>query len=274
MVDRIARMRDDLSQRLLQRDAPPLWSAAAYAPSGDPSFVPAKLRAAAARRLDLFDEFRKLTITRLEIEASVFALVLAALLAARRRSRGEPEPDEVDRALTVSRRILERPISAAIVVAFAVATWVLPRAPGFASEVEALLLLVPVLRLLPSELWSELRPAMLWLAGVFFVGSLRQVFSALPTVERFLILPEIFGLIALMTWIVRGDHAARLQSIGRFGACGAAVRAGRARARRRGAGRERVRPRAALARDPARRAWRRSTGRSRCSRWCASAAAP
>jgi mRNA-degrading endonuclease toxin of MazEF toxin-antitoxin module len=110
--------------------------------------------------------------------------------AARRRASGEPEPAEADRALAVSRRILERPVSAALVVAFTVATWVLPRAPGFASEVEGLVLLVPVLRLLPSELWGEMRPALLLLAIAFTVGTLRQVFSALPTVERFLILPH------------------------------------------------------------------------------------
>jgi potassium efflux system protein len=217
MVDRIARLRGDIHQRLLQRDAPPLWSAAAYAPSGDPRFVPAKLRAAAVRRLNLLDEFRQLTISRLQIEAAVFALMLLALYVARRRASQDPEPDEVDGATTVSRRLLERPISGAIVVAFAVATWVLPRPPGLSSEAEALVLLVPVLRLLPSELWSELRPAMLWLAVAFTVGSLRQVFSALPTVERFLILPEILGLIALTIWIIRGDHVARLQAIGRFG---------------------------------------------------------
>ncbi len=217
VVDRITRQRDDLNQRLLQRDAPPLWSRAAYAPSGDPGFLPAKLRAAALRRFDLLDEFRTLSIQRVEIEVSVFALVLAALLAARRRSRADPEPAEVDQALTVSRRILERPVSAAIVVAFAVATWLLPRPPGLSSEVEAVLLLVPVLRLLPSELWNELRPAMLWLAAVFFLGTLRQMLTALPTVERFLLLPETFGLIALMTWILRGDRATRLEAIGRFG---------------------------------------------------------
>ena len=217
MVERVTKLRADLGSHLLQRDAPPLWSAAAYAPTGDPTFVPARLRAAGARRLDLLDEFRAITITRLQIEAGVFALVLAALIAARRRVRAEPDPDDVDRALAVSRRIFARPISAAIVVAFAIATWLLPRAPGIASEVEGLLVLVPVLRLLPRELWSELKPGMLGLAAIFFVGSLRQVFSALPTVERFLTLPEIFGLIALMSWLLRSDRAERLHTLGRIG---------------------------------------------------------
>ena len=72
---------------------------------------------------------------------------------------------------------------------------------------------------------------MLWLAAVFFLGSLRQMFTALPTVERFLLLPETFGLIALMTWILRGDRATRLAGDRPLRLLGAAVRADRAGAR-------------------------------------------
>jgi len=218
MVERVAKLRDDVGQRLFQRDAPPLWSAAAYAPSGDPHFVPQKLRAAFARRVDLLLEFSDLSIARLEIEAVVFLFVLGALVAARRRVQRRPQPEgESDAALAASRRIFLRPISAAFVVAYAVATWVLPRAPGLASELETLVVMVPVLRLLPFELGRDLRAGIWSLAALFFVGAVRQALSALPIVERFLILPELFGLLALFFWVLRPERAARLRALGRVG---------------------------------------------------------
>src|SRR5262249_18498788 len=47
--------------------------------------------------------------------------------------------------------------------------------------------------------------------------AVRQALSALPTVERFLILPELFGLLALFFWVLRPERVARLSALGRVG---------------------------------------------------------
>jgi small-conductance mechanosensitive channel len=124
---------------------------------------------------------------------------------------------QTDPALAVPTRIFVRPVSAALVVAIVWTMWLLPRAPGVLSEAEALVLLIPVLRLLPAELYGELRPGLLGLAALFLVGSLRQLFSAVPTVERFVILPETLGMIGLFYWLQRPERAERLTAVGRFG---------------------------------------------------------
>ncbi len=216
MVDRVAKQRDDLDKRLFLRDAPPLWSLQAYAPSGDSTFVPEKMRAAVERKLDLLQEFASLSLSRLELEALFFALVLGALLLSRRRVLASPEV-QTDPALAVPTRIFDRPISAALVVSIAWAAWLLPRAPGVLAEAEALVLLVPVLRLLPTELYGELRPGLIGLALLFVVGSARGFFSLVPTVERFLLLPETLGTLALLYWLQRPERAQRFRRIGVFG---------------------------------------------------------
>ena len=216
MVERLAKQRADLGKRIFERDAPPLWSPQAYAPSGDSTFFAQRMRGAVARKLDLLQEFLSLSLARLELEGALFAIVLGALLAGRRRLRASPAA-QTDPALAVPTRIFERPVSAALVVAIVCTAWLLPRAPGLLPEAEALVLLVPVLRLLPTELYGGLRPGLLGLAALFVAGSLRQLFSAVPSVERFLILPETLGMIGLLYWLQRPDHARRLSAVGRFG---------------------------------------------------------
>jgi small-conductance mechanosensitive channel len=114
-------------------------------------------------------------------------------------------------------RIFERPFSAALVVAITFTFWLMPRSPGVLSEAEALALLIPVLRLLPPELVGGLRVGLIGLATLFFLGSLRGLLSASPSVERFLMLPETIGTIWLLAWVLRKDHAEQLRSIGLFG---------------------------------------------------------
>ncbi|HKC52113.1 MAG TPA: hypothetical protein VKF60_15065, partial [Myxococcota bacterium] len=224
MVERVSKQRSELGKRMFQRDAPPLWRTQAYAPSGDSAFVPEKLRGAVERKLDLLQEFASLSVWRLELEALFFAAVLGALLLARRRVLASPQA-QADPALALPTRIFDRPISAALVVSIAWTTWLLPRAPGILSEAEALFVLVPVMRLLPTELYGELRPGLIGLALLFVAGSVRGIFSVVPTVERFLIVPETLGAIALLYWLQRPEHAQRLHVIGGFGAW--AVRAAR-----------------------------------------------
>ena len=215
MVDRIARQRGDQSKHLFERDAPPLWSSEAWAPSGDPAFVPERVRAAVERKLDLLREFLTLSVARVQVELTIFAVALTLLLLARRRVTRSPAA--ADPALQMPTRIFERPISAALVVAISSTFWLMPRSPGVLSEVEALTLLIPVLRLLPPELVGGLRAGLIGLATLFFLGSIRGLLSASPTVERFLMLPETIGTIWLLAWVLRKDHADRLREVGLFG---------------------------------------------------------
>jgi small-conductance mechanosensitive channel len=215
MVERMARQRGDQSKHLFVRDAPPLWSSESWAPSGDAAFVPEKVRAAIERKVDLLREFITLSVARLQVETAIFVVALGLLLLARRRVTRSPAA--TDPALEMPTRIFERPVSAALVVAIAWTYFLMPRSPGVLSEAEALVLLLPVLRLLPPELAGGMRAGLIGLAALFLLGSLRALLSAVPTVERFLMLPETAGTIWLLVWVLRKDHADRLREIGLFG---------------------------------------------------------
>jgi small-conductance mechanosensitive channel len=90
------------------------------------------------------------------------------------------------------------------------------RSSTLGADIEAVILLVPLLRLLPTELYGGLRGAILGLALLFVFGSLRSLFVAVPIVERFRLLGEAIGGVALFAYIVRPKNAVHLAAVGRF----------------------------------------------------------
>jgi len=216
VVDRVAKRRAELTKLLWSRDSPPLWTAAAWiAPQGGTT-LRESIEDALERRAELVFEFSGASLLRVEVEAAVFAAVLLATLAARRRVR-EAAAAQADAALTVPTRIVERPISAALVVALFSVNWFLPRAAGLLNETEGLVLLVPVIRLLPTELFTALRPGLVALALLFVGGTFRGMLGAVPRAERMMLLLENAGMLALLVWLQRPALASRLRAIGRFG---------------------------------------------------------
>ena len=216
VLDRVAKRRADLNKVLWTRDSPPLWSAAAWvAPKGVPTLSDG-IREAVGRRVELLLEFSGPAIQRIEAQVAVFVAVLLAIVAARRRVRAAAAA-QVDAALTVPTRVVDRPISAAIVVALLSVYWFLPRAPGLLAEIQGVVLLVPVVRLLPEELFTALRPGLVTLAVLFVAGSVRGMFGAVPRAERLMMLLETGGMFALLVWLQRPALANRLRSIGRLG---------------------------------------------------------
>jgi potassium-dependent mechanosensitive channel len=217
VVDRVAKKRAELGKQLWMRDTPALWTAAAWASPGDGATLRDSLAEALQRRVELVQEFFALSVERVELEGALFVAVLLAILVTRRRVIAAATA-HTDAALAVPTRIVERPISAGLVVALISVTWLAARTPGLLSEVEAIVLLVPVLRLLPTELYGVLRPGLIALAALFLSGSARGLFAAVPQVERFLLLLESLGAATLMLWLQRPALGVRLRAIGRFGA--------------------------------------------------------
>jgi len=78
-------------------------------------------------------------------------------------------------------------------------------------------LLVPVLRLLPRDLFDDFRPALVGLALLFAAGSFRSVFAVVPSAERFLLLPETIGALALLYWVQKRENVERFRRVGKHG---------------------------------------------------------
>jgi small-conductance mechanosensitive channel len=212
ILDRAEALRAELQSRLFARDEPPLWSPAAWeATSGLPTLD--DLRANLADNVEELGEFGRLGGSQVVLQLLCFAAVAGALLLSRTRVL---QASQDDPTLHAAARIFERPFSSAIVVATASGALFGRQSQTIALEVQGLLLLIPMLRILPKELYGAMRPGLIGLSIVFAGGMLRSLVASSPVLERLRLLVEALAGIALYLWILRPDHAAALRQIGRF----------------------------------------------------------
>ncbi len=214
VLDRVADRQKQLQSRLFTRDQPPLWSGDAYVRSADTPPVAERLRASVGDRLGEFTDYAALEYSRYVWQAGVFGLVLIALLLARSRVLLWAAEDST---LTAAARIFTRPFSSAIVVSTLGTQFAAAKPPAVATDVEALVLLVPILRLLPRELYGGLRIGVFGLALLFVLGSLPSLDEGVPILQRYRLLLETLGGVALFAWMLRPDNTRHFGDVGRFG---------------------------------------------------------
>ncbi len=213
VLDRVASLRQQLQSRLFARDEPPLWQPEAYTRSADPTPLRERLVKSVSESFGELGELMLLDGQRFAWQVVIFLFVLTVLMVARARvSQWALE----DPTLAATARIFTRPVSSAVVVSMLFSQVGPLRSSTLGADIEAVILLVPLLRLLPSELYGGLRGAVLGLALLFVLGSLRPLFVAVPIVERFRLLAEAVGGVALFAYLVRPANAVHLAAVGRF----------------------------------------------------------
>jgi potassium efflux system protein len=89
--------------------------------------------------------------------------------------------------------------------------------PGVASDLQSLILLVPMMRILPAELWRGFGPGLWVLAGLFVTASIRSLIGFAPVLDRVMLLGEALVGAGLYLWLTRAEKAEALGAIGRFG---------------------------------------------------------
>jgi small-conductance mechanosensitive channel len=214
--ERIARLRTDSSALLFRRDAPALWDRESFVPTNDTSTFLERLQAAYQQKRDVLREYFVNDAGDLQVKLALFLIVFLALVFG--RPRAAPEDEEEDPALAAARRVFARPVSAALVVAVVVCALTQPRRPTALADLEGIALIVPVLRILPRELFGELRPALLSVAALWAAGSIRSLLESAAVLARFLILFESAAAALLLLWVLRPDRLAHLKRVGRYGA--------------------------------------------------------
>jgi potassium efflux system protein len=214
VLDRVSTLRKELQSRLFARDEPPLWSPEAYVRNADPTPVHERVLKNVSEVIGELGEFIRLDVNRFVWQLVVFVLVLLGLMIARGRVSAWALEDPT---LAATARIFTRPVSSAIVVSMLSAQFGSAHATTVATDLEAVILLVPMLRLLPSELYGGLRVGILGLALLFVFGTLRSLVGGVSIVERYRLLFEALGGIALLGYMLRPKNAAHFAEIGRFG---------------------------------------------------------
>ncbi|UCE84708.1 MAG: mechanosensitive ion channel [Deltaproteobacteria bacterium] len=191
--------------QLLQPDAPPLWSAAWRLAAGEPIGPP--LREAAARQRDQIAEHARRTGGHLGSLAVLAAIFLSAAFALRNRVRrwSAEDPD-----LGAAIRIFERPIAIAALISLISIAWLYPLAPDAVRTVLVLLIIVPVLRLLPTLIDRSFHPLLYALLIFYVTDELREMLEAVPDLARIVFALEISAGVGIFAWLLR---PARLSAI-------------------------------------------------------------
>jgi small-conductance mechanosensitive channel len=184
-------------RRLTRIDSPPIW-ALWNEPRRSQDALAIALTGLSIER-DFLQEFTAANTDRLQLRA-LFAVALLPLLvwlSARSRRLVSEDPE-----LKASAQVLLRPISSWLVLVL-VGTIVLePEAPIIVQEVALLLVLIPVLRLLPREVYA----AMGWwpyvATGLYVLHRLGFVFMAHPFYHRLHLLAVTLLTLVSLAWLL------------------------------------------------------------------------
>jgi small-conductance mechanosensitive channel len=207
ILEETGRTREQMLSRLLARDAPPFWQM--LAAEGPGPSLRERMRDSIAGEVSAFSAVLK---ERSEVIPTWVVLFGASLIAAywlRTRARGwhEGGGDESARAATA---IFESPISAAIVL------WVFLTPLPYSSTATlvrgfaVIALIVALIRLVLPLLGPELRHSSYALVGIVLADQVRQLLTAVPTLERILFSAECMVGLGVLWLIARRDPWKRL----------------------------------------------------------------
>jgi potassium-dependent mechanosensitive channel len=135
-------------------------------------------------------------------------LVVAILLSRKVAQWTQDHPHYEEAAL-----FLKRPVSLALLITLmAVLLLFADNAPRLILSLIAILLLLPLLRLLPSLIHPAARPALLALAGLYIFDSLRNLFLVIPILDRLSFLFTDLVAILIALWLLRTARIRRLRA--------------------------------------------------------------
>jgi small-conductance mechanosensitive channel len=169
---------------LLHLDSPPLWEAFR---GGDGAKVGlgAQFRESVAGVRQALVEWYQAYKAQLSAHAVVFILLTLLTVLLHRRTRGWSRDDP---SVKAALHVLDRPVSAALLICLILTPWLYPRAGVAVRELWALLLMIPLLRVLPALVYRPMRAPLYVLAIPYFLSRLHAVALPRSTLDRLLLL--------------------------------------------------------------------------------------
>jgi small-conductance mechanosensitive channel len=185
----------DLST-LLRPDRPPVWRAWREAPPL--SELPGLVSDSASPQLAVLARFLVDRGRFAVLHVIIFLGLLVVAFRARRRSNEWAAAGTVDPML----RVLDFPVSVALIVSLMLSDWVYVRQPMIALNVVGLLLLAPVLRIV-KRVTGPQATGVIWVAAGFFVlNRLRDLaLLSAPVVEQEVVLLTAGGGAIALAWL-------------------------------------------------------------------------
>ena len=207
--------RVELRGQLLKRDSPALWSENFESDIPLAEAVLAKLH----RRVERTREYLGDRIGALTVFAISTVLLIGLLLALRAPARRWAEEDA---SFAPAAAILERPVSAGLLVSLLLGVLAaVSTAPQLVISALGLILVVPILRLLPRAILTDLAWTLYGVTFWYIVMASRKLLLTDLALSRAILLIEALGVLMLLLWLIRParlmqlDHPNRaLRAIG------------------------------------------------------------
>jgi potassium-dependent mechanosensitive channel len=193
---------------LLRQDRPPIWRA--WRDASPLSDLPAGLvRDSVAPQLAVLARFVADRARAVALQAVLFLALVAFALSARRQARAWAAAGTVDPML----RVLDYPVSTALIVTLMLSNWIYVRPPMVAVNVIGVVLLVPITRILRG-VTEQATTAVIWVPAAFYVLNRVRDFALLnaPVVEQAVVLLVGGGGAAAILWL----RSRRVRMIGSY----------------------------------------------------------
>ena len=191
---------------LLTRDAPPLWEALPELSHGESTA--AALHAGLVRNRKLARAFVQQQSRPLLLQAVLTAVILATTLTLSRRPSTPGGREDMSPAV---RAALERPISAAAILALLLGAPLHRYAPVLLASLIGVIVIVPLLRLLRGPAGPEMRRALGLLGVLLLISALRRLLPPLVPITRLILLAQsIAGGLSIVVVLYR-DRLAKLE---------------------------------------------------------------
>jgi len=192
-----------LRKALFRPDAPPLWRAFSAAEAPGESLL-SQIRNNWQNDRRVIRDFLGDYPERTGAVGLVFLVLVVLLVYVRQRVRewveGEPK-------LENTRRVLDKPVSAAALLALLTAAWIYPDAPALVYELLLMLAIVPILRIVPGVVSSWMHRPLYALAVLFVLETVDDIFVDAPLLHRLmLIVLTTLGLVGTLWTLRLGDR--------------------------------------------------------------------
>jgi len=189
----------DRRRRLFVIDSPALWRAL-LEPSPAEQSLRSQIAASWTKSGAALGDFFRAYPERLALQALLFVAAVVLLYRLRVRARQWALKDE---SLEPSARILDRPLSVALLITSSVTVWLYPAVPRVVYSLTMLLLVVPVLRLLPGVLLTNLRAPLFALATFYVIDQFSFLAPELSLLRRLFVFGETVLVCMGLLWMFR-----------------------------------------------------------------------
>jgi len=169
---------------LLHLDSPPLWEAFGGGEGGKVG-LGAQFRESVAGVRQALAEWYEAYKPQLFAQVAIVLLLTLLTVMLHRRTRAWSRDDP---SVKAALHVLERPVSAALLISLMFTPWLYPRAGVAIRELGALLLMIPLLRVLPALVYRPMRAPLYVLAVPYFLSRLHALALPRSTLDRLLLL--------------------------------------------------------------------------------------